>query len=210
VAAILEEVANEVRESGQTPYVVSIGGSITGWSMTQPLGAIAYLDAFIEAVEQTGAAAAGLTHIVHATGSGSTQAGLALGAKSMDENVRVIGISVSESREVLVPIVKKIGRETADALKVDAELTDNDIIIMDEYVKGGYGTVDKNTAEAIRLLFKTEGIVLDPVYTGKAMAALLDLLRKGFFRKEDRVVFIHTGGTPALFPYRKPLLELLG
>jgi D-cysteine desulfhydrase family pyridoxal phosphate-dependent enzyme len=210
VAAILEEVANEVRESGHTPYVVSIGGSMTGWSMTQPLGAIAYLEAFIEAVEQTGAAAAGFTHIVHATGSGSTQAGLALGAKSMDENVRVIGISVSESQEVLVPIVKKIGRETANALEIDAELTDDDIIIMDEYVKGGYGIVDKDTAEAIRLLFKTEGIVLDPVYTGKAMAALLDLIRKGFFQKGDRVLFFHTGGTPALFPYRKPLLELLG
>jgi L-cysteate sulfo-lyase len=210
VSAILEEVAKEVRESGHTPYVVSIGGSMTGWSMTRPLGAIAYLEAFIETVEQTKAAAAGLSHIVHATGSGSTQAGLALGAKSMDESVRVIGISVSESRELLVPIVKKIGRETADALGIGAELTDNDIVIMDEYVKGGYGTVDKDTAEAIRLLFKTEGIVLDPVYTGKAMAALLDLIRKGYFQKEDRVVFVHSGGTPALFPYRKPLLEFLG
>ncbi len=210
VAAVLKEVANEVRESGHTPYIVSIGGSMTGWSMTQPLGAIAYLEAFIETIEQTRTAAAGFTHIVHATGSGSTQAGLTIGAKSMEENVRVIGISVSESREVLVPIVQKVGQETADALEFDAELTEDDIIIMDEYIKGGYGTVDKDTAETIRLLFKTEGIVLDPVYTGKAMAALLDLIRKGFFQKKDRVVFFHTGGTPALFPYRKPLLEFLG
>jgi 1-aminocyclopropane-1-carboxylate deaminase/D-cysteine desulfhydrase-like pyridoxal-dependent ACC family enzyme len=106
--------------------------------------------------------------------------------------------------------VKQIGRETANALEFDAGLADDDIIIMDEYVKEGYGTVDKDTAETIRLLFMTEGIVLDPVYTGKAMAALLDLVRKGTFQKEDRVVFFHTGGTPALFPYRKRLVEFLG
>jgi L-cysteate sulfo-lyase len=210
VAEVLEEVANELREQGHTPYVVSVGGSMTGWSMTKPLGAIAYLEAFIETIEQSREAGPDLTHIVHATGSGSTQAGLAVGAKSLKENVRIIGISVSESREVLVPVVKKIGRETANVLEFDADLADSDIIIMDEYVKEGYGTIDKDTAETIRLLFMTEGIVLDPVYTGKAMAALLDLVRKGYFQKGNKVVFFHTGGTPALFPYRKPLIEFLG
>ncbi|MFZ2053948.1 MAG: D-cysteine desulfhydrase family protein [Candidatus Aminicenantales bacterium] len=209
VAEVLEEVVNEVREWGHTPYVVSVGGSMTGWSMIKPWGAIAYLEAFVETFEQTREAGAGLTHIVHATGSGSTQAGLAVGAKSMEENVRVIGISVSERREAFGPIVRKIGQETAEALELDISLTDRDIIIMDEYVKEGYGTVNKDTAEAIRLLFVTEGIVLDPVYTGKAMAALVDLVRKGYFQKGDRVVFFHTGGTPALFPYRKALVEFL-
>ena len=209
VAEVLEEIVNEVRDCGHTPYVVSVGGSMTGWSMTKPLGAIAYLEAFIETCEQTREAGAGFTHIIHATGSGSTQAGLAVGAKSLQEDVRVIGISVSESREVLVPIVRKIGRETMKSLELDVDLADSDIIIMDEYIKEGYGTINKDTAQTIRLLFVTEGIVLDPVYTGKAMAALLDLVRKGYFQKGDRVVFFHTGGTPALFPYRKPLVEFL-
>ena len=160
-------------------------------------------------MNKPGRRVAGFTHIIHATGSGSTQAGLAVGAKSLQEDVRVIGISVSESREVLVPIVRKIGRETVKSLELDVDLADSDIIIMDEYIKEGYGTINKDTAQTIRLLFVTEGIVLDPVYTGKAMAALLDLVRKGYFQKGDRVVFFHTGGTPALFPYRKPLVEFL-
>jgi L-cysteate sulfo-lyase len=211
VAKVLEEVIQEVKERGHIPYVVSVGGSLTGWSMTRPLGAIAYLEAFVETFEQTREAGADPSHIVHATGSGSTQAGLAVGAKSLGgEIVRVVGISVSESREALVPIVRKISQETAEALDLDVHLADPDIIIIDDYVKEGYGTVNKDTAEAIRLLFMTEGIILDPVYTGKAMAALVDLVRKGYFQGGDRVIFLHTGGTPALFPYRKPLLEFLG
>jgi L-cysteate sulfo-lyase len=210
VAGVLEEVIDEVKGQGHSPYVVSVGGSMTGWSMTKPLGAIAYLEAFIETFEQTREAGTDLTHIVHATGSGSTQAGLAVGAKSLGEIARVVGISVSESREALVPIVKNISRETAKSLDLETDLADPDIIIMDDYVKGGYGTVDKDTAEAIRLLFMTEGIILDPVYTGKALAGLLDLIRRGYFQTGDRIIFFHTGGTPALFPYRKPLLEFLG
>jgi L-cysteate sulfo-lyase len=209
VACVLEEVIAEVREQGHTPYVVSVGGSMTGWSMSKPLGAIAYLEAFIEVSEQLNGAGIEMTHVVHATGSGSTQAGLATGAKSSRGNVRIVGISVSEPRRVLVPIVKKICQETVNSLELDVTLEDSDIIIRDEYVKEGYGAVDKDTAAAIRLVFTTEGIVLDPVYTGKAMAGLLDLIKKGYFCKRDRVIFFHTGGTPALFPYRKPLLKFL-
>ncbi|MGB7294363.1 MAG: D-cysteine desulfhydrase family protein [Candidatus Aminicenantales bacterium] len=205
----LTKVLGEVKEKGHTPYVVSVGGSMTGWSMDKPLGAIAYLEAFIETFEQTREAGATPTHIVHATGSGATQAGLAVGAKILPGDVRIVGISVSESRDVFVPIVRKISRETVESLEIDVDLADDEIIIRDEYVKGGYGRVDRETAEAIRLLFITEGIVLDPVYTGKAMAGLVDLVRKGDFTKQDRIVYFHTGGTPALFPYRKPLVEFM-
>lgn len=209
VAEVLEEVVREVRESGHIPYAVSVGGSMTGWSMNRPLGAIAYLEAFIETFEQIQAAGADISHFVHATGSGSTQAGLAVGAKTANADIRVVGISVSESREDLVPIIKKIGLETVESLDLDIVFADTDIIIRDEYIKEGYGKVDKDTAEAIRLLFMTEGIVLDPVYTGKAMAAFVDLVKKGGFKKGEGVVFFHTGGTPALFPYRKPIVDIL-
>ncbi|MBN2408424.1 MAG: D-cysteine desulfhydrase family protein [Candidatus Aminicenantes bacterium] len=205
----LNKVVDEAKERGQTPYAVSIGGSMTGWSMTQPLGAIAYLDAFIETFEQTNEAGAAPTHVVHATGSGSTQAGLAVGAEVLPGDVRVVGISVSESRDLFVPVIRRIIRETAESLRLDIDPAESEITIYDEYVKGGYGNVDKETAEAIRLVFVIEGIVLDPVYTGKAMAALIDLVRKGHFRKDDRILFFHTGGTPALFPYRKPLVDFL-
>jgi D-cysteine desulfhydrase/L-cysteate sulfo-lyase len=100
--------------------------------------------------------------------------------------------------------------ETGKTLAADLGIEPSDIIVLDEYVKDGYGIVNKETAEAIRLLFTAEGVVLDPVYTGKAMAALIDLVKKGHFRNDDRVLFFHTGGTPALFPYREPLVRLLG
>jgi len=210
VRKVLEEVADEVRKSGHKPYVVSVGGSMPGWSMDKPLGAIAYAEAFVEMLEQTRAAGAGITHVIHATGSGATQAGLVVGAKAAQSSIRVLGISVSEGNGLLVPIVQKICLDTEKTLALDLQIDLSDIIVLDEYVKEGYGIINSETAEAIRLLFTTEGIVLDPVYTGKAMAALIDLVKKGYFRKDDVVLFFHTGGTPALFPYREPLVRLLG
>jgi D-cysteine desulfhydrase family pyridoxal phosphate-dependent enzyme len=210
VREVLEEVVDEVRKSGHKPYVVSVGGSMPGWSMDKPLGAIAYAEAFVEMVDQARSAEARITHVIHATGSGATQAGLIVGAEAAQTGIRVVGISVSEGRGVLVPIVQKICLDTEKALTMDLGIEPSDIIVLDEYVKEGYGIVNRETAEAIRLLFSTEGIVLDPVYTGKAMAALVDLVKKGYFRKDDGILFFHTGGTPALFPYREPLVRLLG
>jgi D-cysteine desulfhydrase family pyridoxal phosphate-dependent enzyme len=210
VRQALQPVVAEVKASGRKPYVVSVGGSMPGWSMDKPLGAIAYADAFVELAEQTRTAGVAITHIVHATGSGATQAGLVVGAKVSETGIRVVGISVSDRKEEFAPFVQKILEGTEETLGGDLELEPSDIIVLDEYVKDGYGIVNRETAEAIRLLFATEGIVLDPVYTGKTMAALIDLVKKGYFRKEDKVLFFHTGGTPALFPYREPLLRLLG
>lgn len=208
-AGIIEEVVKEARESGHKPYVVAVGGSMPGFSMDLPLGAISYVAAFIEALEQAQAAGVGLSHLVHATGSGATQAGLAVGAKALADGSRVVGISVSEEKEAFAKIVLNIAGQTERALGLSPGLTRNDVIVLDEYVKDGYGVLDKSVAEAVRLLFIKEGIVLDPVYTGKAMAALLDLVKKGYFKKQDKILFFHTGGTPALFPYRNKFLELL-
>jgi D-cysteine desulfhydrase family pyridoxal phosphate-dependent enzyme len=210
VREALDEVTGEVRASGGKPYVVSVGGSMPGWSMDKPLGAIAYSDAFVEMFDQSRSAGVAITHLVHATGSGATQAGLILGAKTAPAGVQVVGISVSEKKAEFAPVIEEICRQSEKALALDLGIASSDVIVMDEYVKGGYGIVDKETAEAVRLLFTAEGIVLDPVYTGKTMAGLVDLVRKGFFRKDDRVLFFHTGGTPALFPYREPLVRLLG
>jgi D-cysteine desulfhydrase family pyridoxal phosphate-dependent enzyme len=210
VHQVLEETAAQARKSGHKPYVVAVGGSMPGWSMDRPLGAVAYAEAFVEAFEQARPAGAGITHVVHATGSGATQAGLIAGSKAAPADIQVLGISVSEGKDILVPIVQKICRETEKALSLDLGIGPADIIVLDGYVKEGYGILNRETADAVRLLFETEGIVLDPVYTGKAMAALVDLTRKGRFRKNDGVLFFHTGGTPALFPYREPLVRLLG
>jgi len=206
---ILEQVTDDVRERGHTPYIVSVGGSMPGMSMDKPLGAISYVQAFTELEEQARSQTFGITHIVHATGSGATQAGLVVGAKVAGDGVRVIGISVSDRTESFSRIVRTIAAETQSALGLDFSIGQEDIVVLDEYIKEGYGVVNREVAEAIRLVFSLEGIVLDPVYTGKAMAGLVDLIRKGYFKKDDRVVIFHTGGTPALFPSRQALVNFL-
>jgi 1-aminocyclopropane-1-carboxylate deaminase/D-cysteine desulfhydrase-like pyridoxal-dependent ACC family enzyme len=153
VRRVLEEVAEEVKKSGHKPYLVSVGGSMPGWSMDKPLGAIAYVEAFLEMLDQAAAAGAGITHVVHATGSGATQAGLIVGAKAAPVKIRVLGISVSEGKGVLSPIVQQICQDTCKALDLDLQVNPSDINVLDEYVKEGYGIVNRETAEAIRLLF---------------------------------------------------------
>jgi D-cysteine desulfhydrase family pyridoxal phosphate-dependent enzyme len=206
---ILNQVTDEVRGQGHKPYVVSVGGSMPAMSMDKPLGAISYVLAFAELEEQARSQSVDITHIVHATGSGGTQAGLVVGAKAAGEGVRVIGISVSDEKESFARIVRTIAAGTETALGLAPSIGEEDVIVLDEYLKEGYGIVNREVAEAIRIVFSREGIVLDPVYTGKAMAALVDLIRKGYFKKDDRVVFFHTGGTPALFPSRRTLLNFL-
>ncbi len=209
-AAFLEEIVSEVKELGHTPYVVSVGGSQPGLSMDKPLGALSYVLAYIELMEQAESARLSISHIVHATGSGATQAGLAVGAKLMNSGIRVVGISVSDEKEAFAPIVLDIARSTERALGIGPAIERDDIIVLDEYIREGYGIVNAEVAGAVRSLLAREGVVLDPVYTGKAMAALIDLVRGGYFHKEDKIVFFHTGGTPALFPYRREIIERLG
>jgi len=206
---ILEEVVNEVKEWGHAPYVVAVGGSRPGFSMEKPLGAISYVAAFAEMLEQAEAEDIDITHVVQATGSGATQAGLVVGAKALKAKLKVIGISVSDEKEAFTQTVLEICNETEKALDLDCSIAKEDVIVLDEYIREGYGVVNREVAEVIRLVFIREGIVLDPVYTGKAMAALVDLVKRGNFRKDDKIVFFHTGGTPALFPYRQKLVELL-
>jgi L-cysteate sulfo-lyase len=199
----------EVREWGHEPYVVPVGGSMVGWSMTIPLGALAYVDAFVEIQKQNAQHNKPIDHVILATGSGSTQAGLAVAAKALGGRSKVLGISVIEEAEKFKRDVAAIARDTIKALKLDLTMEPEDILVLDDYIKEGYGIVNQEVSRAIRLLAETEGIFLDPVYTGKAMVALLDLVDKGKLTSDDRVVFLHTGGTPALFPNKHFLNELL-
>jgi D-cysteine desulfhydrase family pyridoxal phosphate-dependent enzyme len=207
--AVVEEVAAEYRSRGHRPYVVSVGGSKVMGSMTLPLGAVSYVKAFTEMLEQTRAVGFEPDWIVHATGSGSTQAGLIVGAKYLSPRAKVVGISVSDEKEPFSQEVIEIARATETALGFDSAIGPGDVIVFDEYLSDGYGIVTKDVADVIRLLFIREGIVLDPVYTSKAFIGLADLVRKGYFDKSDKIVFFHTGGTPALFPNRQKLVELL-
>lgn len=207
--AVAEDVAEELRSKGRRPYVIAVGGSMPMGSMTLPLGAISYVDAFREMAEQTRAAGFVPDYVVHSTGSGSTQAGLILGAKALSPKTKVIGISVSDPKRPFSRDVLIIARAAEKALKLDTDVKAKDVVVFDDYIKDGYGIVNQEVTDVIQLMFKREGIVLDPVYTSKAFAGLIDLIKKGVLRRKDKVVFFHTGGTPALFPNRHKIVEYL-
>jgi len=209
VEDVLEEVVMEVKEWGHTPYIAPIGGSIVGGSMEKPLGAIGYVNAFVEMMEQTESLGFKPDYVVHATGSGGTQAGLVFGAKAMSPETKVLGVSVSEEKEVFSKDVLSIAKQTEKALDIDLSINEDDVIVFDEYLEEGYGVITKSVSDIVRLVAMREGIFLDPVYTGKAMVGLVDLVKKGYIPKDAKVVFFHTGGTAALFPNKGKLTSFL-
>jgi len=208
VRDIIEEIAEEAKRSGRRPYIAPIGASLMAGSMRRPLGAVAYAQAMAELLRQ---AERPPDAIVLATGSGSMQAGLLAGAKLLGSSVRVVGISVGDDARTMRNWVQSIAAETLSMFcpQDPPEIRDEDVIVFDEYAGRGYGLLNQETTDAIRLVAEMEGLLLDPVYTGKAFAGLLDLVHKGYFRPGQHVVFLHSGGAPALFTYRQTLVEHL-
>lgn len=206
---VIRDVEQEVRERNQIPYIAPIGGSMPGWSMEMPLGAIAYMDALVEAVDQAESMGIGFDYLVHATGSGGTQAGLVAGAKALGGKMRVCGFSVSEDKDVFTRDVLDIAEKTIRSLDLAVSITEEDILVLDDYLGEGYGHVSQDVTDAIRMVAVHEGIFLDPVYTGKAMAGLIDQIGQGRFQKKEKILFFHTGGTAAIFPNKHRFRELL-
>lgn len=209
VEGILEEVFNEVMEKGHKAYIIPIGGSMIGGSMKLPLGAVAYVDAYLELKKQMKSLNEGLDSIVLASGSGGTQAGMLAGAQLCGDSTRILGISVSEDRDSFSQDIKKVSDDVGECLELKIDFKDEDIIVFDDYRAGGYGELNEEVSEAIRLMAVTEGIFIDPIYTGKAAAALIDLIHKGHFKKQDNVLFLHTGGASALFPHKQGIKKFL-
>ncbi|MBC7364537.1 MAG: D-cysteine desulfhydrase family protein [Candidatus Aminicenantes bacterium] len=206
--SVLQELAEKNKEKWPHPYLVSVGGSTTGGNLHQPLGALAYFSVIIELMEQLGAENMP-DYIVLATGSGGTQSGLLVGAKALGLKTKILGICVSDRKDEFQPVVERISRELVNMLGLEIKIEPEDIILFDEYLGPGYGYITEGIAKIIEATFKKEGVVLDPVYTGKAMLGLVDLLQKNYFSKEDRILFLHTGGTPALFAFREKILSYL-
>jgi len=207
--AVVGQIADEERAQGRRPYIVPVGGSMPLGSMDRPLGAISYVLAYREMLEQARALGFEPDVVVHSTGSGATQAGLVLGAKALSPEVRIVGISVSDPREPFARDVLAIARATERCLGLETRVGPEDVVVHDAYIREGYGIVTKEVADVIRFLFTREGIVLDPVYTSKAFIGLMDLVRRGEIPGTANVVFFHTGGTPALFPNKRKLVEYL-
>lgn len=198
VDRILKEVAEELKEEGQTPYVIPSGASY-------PIGAVGYVNAMLEIVNQTNAMGVKLDYIIHAVGSGGTQAGLIVGNKVLDTKINIIGLSSGPRKDWLAPETAEIANGTVRLLDVDVSVLLKDVTIMDEHVEKGREVLLHETAEAIRLVAQTEGILLAPPYTSVAMACLIDCIKRKEFDRRDTVLFIHTGGTPTIFAYKKEL-----
>jgi len=137
--------------------------------------------------------------IVFATSSGGTQAGLVLGQSVFGYKGKVLGISIDESEEWLRTHVSELASSASEKLGNRIEFTPAEVLANADYCKAGYGVLTEPEREAIRLFAKYEGLLLDPVYTGRAAAGLIDLIRRGFFKKDETVLFLQTGGQPALF-----------
>ena len=189
--AALKEVFDEAWAGGRRPYLVPYGGS-------NATGAAAYAAAFDEYLAQNVAA----DWIVLASSSGGTQAGLAAGARRAGWGGRILGISIDSQAADLQAGVAALAAETSEKLGQRIHFLPADILVNADYLGGGYGVPGDAEREAIHLFARQEGLLLDPVYTGRAAAGLIDLIRRGFFKAGETVLFWHTGGTPALFADR--------
>jgi len=210
VQRLVDEVAQQELAAGRRPYIAPVGGTFAEGSMGAPLGAISYAAALIEMLDQAESGGFNIDRIVLATGSGSTQAGLIVAARLICPALKIVGISVCEDLDTMTQFVYRVAKEMIEHLGVQLQIKPEDVIVHEEFLRNGYGVLDPDSAAALKLLGETEGILLDPVYTCKAMAGLLELAKAEYFSPGSNVVFLHTGGTPALFPYRKQIGELIG
>ena len=199
----MEQVAAELRDRGEVPYIIPTGGS-------NPVGAAGYVAAVFETVGQLEDAGWQPTRLYVASASGGTQAGLALGAKLAGASFSVRGISVGGSAESIVRHVVEVGNATADYLGAGARLDEAEVIVDDRHAGPGYGIATPECLAAIKLLARTEGVLLDPVYTAKAFAGLLADIKRGDVGPDETVIFLHTGGTPALFAMAEAVLAGMG
>ena len=197
---VMEEVAAEERAAGRKPYVIPIGGS-------NPVGAGAYVAAMRELTVQMMERELRLDHIVVASGSGGTQAGMIVGARANNFAGRILGISVSSDASNLRQVIGDLAQRTAGYLGLRFAIDTDAVQVNDGYLGRGYGILGDAEREAIQLVARKEGLLLDPVYTGRAMAGLIDLIGRGEFTREENVLFWHTGGTPALFAHAQGLLQ---
>jgi D-cysteine desulfhydrase len=202
----LARMEKELRSSGLQPFVIPYGGS-------NPVGAAGFAAAMIELDEQLKVAGARADAVVFASSSGGTHAGLLAGASIVESSTRIVGIEIDKrgaDEHSFDEFIASLASQTGELLGAGARYRSSDVVLKSDYLGAGYGVVGDLEREAIRLMAEREGILLDPVYTGRAFGALVDLISRGEFRSDEHVIFWHTGGTPALFSYAEALTAKIG
>ena len=198
--AEMQKAADMLAAEGRKGYIIPGGGS-------NPLGATGYVACAQEIIAQAFEIGLAFDHVVCASGSAGTHAGLVTGFQATNSGIPVIGINVSRKKAEQEDIVFDLANRTAAHLGVKAKIDREAVVCFDQYVGPGYSLPTAEMAEAVRLLARLECILMDPVYTGKAMAGLIDLVRRGHFSPEEKVLFVHTGGSPALYAYMADILD---
>jgi D-cysteine desulfhydrase len=192
--AAMEKKAAELSEKGRKPYMIPVGAS-------NATGALGYAACAMETMGQLNDLHLNIDHIVIPSGSAGTHAGMVVGLTAMETGIPVSGMNVSREKTAQEEIVYKLAKETAAKLGVKKEIPRNSVVCFDQYVGPGYSIPTDSMVEAVKLFAQTEAILLDPVYSGKTAAGLIDLVRKDHFASGANVLFLHTGGSPALFAY---------
>lgn len=185
---MLKQTFDEAWAAGKRPFLIPLGAST-------PVGTLGYLEGFREFIQQ----GVEVDWIVVASSSAGTQAGLVLGAIQAGWNGRILGISIDHKASVLQDMVAELAMETADRVRQKVRISRDMIRVSADYLGDGYGIMGQSEKDAIQMFAREEGLFLDPVYTGRAAAGMLDLAANDFFKPHERILFWHTGGTPALF-----------
>lgn len=196
--AAMDEIAADVRANGGTPYIVPGGAS-------NPVGALGYVGCGEELLQQCGEQGIEFDHVVTATGSAGTHAGLAVGLRASGSDLPMLGIGVNAPQDVQEERVYKLACETAELVGKPGCVAREDIIADCNYIGPGYGEPTAAMNEAVLMLARLEGLLFDPVYSGKALAGMIDYVREGRFDKGSKIVFLHTGGAAGLFAYADTL-----
>ncbi len=197
--AAMTEVADALKAEGRRPYVIPGGGS-------NPIGATGYVACAQEILSQTFEEGIRIDRIVSASGSSGTHAGLVTGLHGSNADIPVVGINTSRPKEPQEELVYALVGETAERLGLHQTPPRESVLCFGDYVGPGYSRPTPEMAEAVRMFARLEAVLLDPVYTGKAGAGLIDLSRKGYFERGETILFLHTGGSPALYAYMKDVL----
>jgi len=194
----MDAVADEVRAKGGKPYIVPGGAS-------NPVGALGYVGCGIELLQQIDEQKLDIDHLVTATGSAGTHAGLAVGLRGSGSDLPILGFGVNAPQDVQEARVYKLAVETAELVEAPGCVSRDDIIADCNYIGSGYGVPTDSMNEAVLMLARFEGLLFDPVYSGKALAGMIDYIRQGRFIKGQKIIFLHTGGSAGLFAYADAL-----
>jgi L-cysteate sulfo-lyase len=197
--AAMAERARALEAQGRSCYIIPGGGS-------NATGALGYVNCALELLTQANDMQLKIDRVIHATGSAGTQAGLVAGLKAIHAAIPVLGIGVNAPRDVQEDRVYKLACETAEFIGATGCVTREDVVANCDYIGEGYGIPTEGMQQALLELARTEGLLFDPVYSGKALAGMLDLARRGEFAEDENLVFLHTGGSAALFGYLDAIL----